>query len=61
MLRQLLQSVRHPFENEDGPTAVEYAVILVLIILACIAAITVFRGHGHLSFASVAYAIAWGS
>ena len=28
--------------DEDGPTAVEYAVILLLIFLACLTAITVF-------------------
>jgi pilus assembly protein Flp/PilA len=27
------------FEREDGPTAVEYAVMLALIIVVCIAAI----------------------
>lgn len=27
------------FRNEDGPTAVEYAVMLALIILVCVAAV----------------------
>ena len=32
-------SVRHFLVSEDGPTAVEYAVMLALIIVACVAAI----------------------
>ena len=32
--------IRTWFESEDGPTAVEYAVLLALILLAIISAIT---------------------
>jgi Flp pilus assembly pilin Flp len=60
MLRQFTPSLRQPSEREDGPTIGEYALILVLIILACVAAVTVFRGYGHISFASIAHAVAWG-
>jgi pilus assembly protein Flp/PilA len=30
------------FKNEDGPTAVEYAVMLALILLVCLVAIRTF-------------------
>jgi pilus assembly protein Flp/PilA len=39
-MRQWLDRTRRFLRAEDGPTAVEYAVMLALIIVACIAAIT---------------------
>ena len=38
-MNRLLSSVRTFLQSEDGPTAVEYAVMLALIILACIISI----------------------
>ncbi len=35
----LLKYVRRFLESEDGPTAVEYAVMLALIIVVCLLAI----------------------
>jgi pilus assembly protein Flp/PilA len=35
----LVQKVRFFLVSEDGPTAVEYAVMLGLLVLACIASI----------------------
>ncbi|MDR3639393.1 MAG: Flp family type IVb pilin [Isosphaeraceae bacterium] len=32
----LLSKCRHFLKSEDGPTAVEYAVMLALILVACI-------------------------
>jgi pilus assembly protein Flp/PilA len=32
----VLKNLRHFVESEDGPTAVEYAVMLALILVACI-------------------------
>jgi pilus assembly protein Flp/PilA len=40
--------------TEDGPTAVEYAVMLALIIVVCIAAITAVGGKTSETFQSVA-------
>ena len=40
MLSRLAQAAVHFLKREDGPTAVEYAVMLALIIVVCIAAIT---------------------
>jgi len=39
-LRKLARSVVRFIGSEDGPTAVEYAVMLALIIVVCMAAIT---------------------
>jgi len=38
---------------EDGPTAVEYAVMLALIVVVCIAAITALGGNANSTFSSV--------
>jgi pilus assembly protein Flp/PilA len=43
--------------REDGPTAVEYAVMLALIIVVCIAAITVLGSNANGTFADVGSAV----
>ena len=40
-------------KNEDGPTAVEYAVMLALIIVVCIAAITTLGTNANNTFSYV--------
>jgi len=45
-------------KNEDGPTAVEYAVMLALIIVVCIAAITTLGTNANNVFSSVGTSIA---
>jgi pilus assembly protein Flp/PilA len=39
---------------EDGPTAVEYAVMLALIIVVCIAAITTLGSNANQVFSNLA-------
>jgi pilus assembly protein Flp/PilA len=39
-MTSILKNVRHFIESEDGPTAVEYAVMLALILVACITIVT---------------------
>jgi pilus assembly protein Flp/PilA len=39
--------------NEDGPTAVEYAVMLALIIVVCITAIAVLGSNANNTFSYV--------
>jgi pilus assembly protein Flp/PilA len=39
--------------QEDGPTAVEYAVMLALIIVVCIGAITTLGGNALTTFTNV--------
>jgi pilus assembly protein Flp/PilA len=48
--RQLVQFLK----KEDGPTAVEYAVMLALIIVVCIAAITTLGSNANQTFGNVA-------
>jgi pilus assembly protein Flp/PilA len=40
-------------KREDGPTAVEYAVMLALIIVVCITAITALGTNANATFTSV--------
>ncbi len=40
MIARIPSLVRNFLEREEGPTAVEYAVMLALIIVVCIVAIT---------------------
>jgi pilus assembly protein Flp/PilA len=47
--------------NEDGPTAVEYAVMLALIIVVCIAAITTLGSNANGTFSDVGSAVNVGS
>jgi pilus assembly protein Flp/PilA len=39
--------------REDGPTAVEYAVMLALIIVVCITAITALGSNANVTFTTV--------
>ena len=48
-------------EAEDGPTAVEYAVMLALIIVVCIGAITTLGTNANKTFGNVALNTAVGA
>jgi pilus assembly protein Flp/PilA len=48
-------------KSEDGPTAVEYAVMLALIIAVCFAAIHTIGSNANNKFANVALNTAVGS
>jgi pilus assembly protein Flp/PilA len=52
-MRSLTQKVISFLKNEDGPTAVEYAVMLSLIIVVCIAAITTLGSNANATFSFV--------
>jgi pilus assembly protein Flp/PilA len=53
MIRKLTQSVVNFVKREDGPTAVEYAVMLALIIVVCITAITTIGTKANATFNTV--------
>jgi len=53
MFRRLTQNVLSFLKREDGPTAVEYAVMLALIIVVCIAAITTLGSNANSTFNTV--------
>jgi pilus assembly protein Flp/PilA len=38
-MRTFTSRIKHFLQSEDGPTAVEYAVMLALILVACIATV----------------------
>jgi pilus assembly protein Flp/PilA len=52
-MRNLLQGVKAFLQSEDGPTAVEYAVMLALIIVVCITAITTLGTNASAVFSNV--------
>jgi pilus assembly protein Flp/PilA len=48
-------------KDENGPTAVEYAVMLALIIVVCISAITLLGGNATSTFSNTSLNIAAGN
>ena len=50
MLSKLVRPVVRFLKAEDGPTAVEYAVMLALIIVVCIAAISALGSNASNTF-----------
>ena len=61
MFGQLARSAVEFLRREDGPTAVEYAVMLALIVVVCIAAITTLGRNANDSFANTSLAAALAS
>ncbi|MFM2096944.1 MAG: hypothetical protein RIS70_4068 [Planctomycetota bacterium] len=53
-MNMFASKVRRFLVSEDGPTAVEYAVMLALIIVVCLAAITAIGTRASSTFNSVA-------
>ena len=49
----MLNRVKQFLVNEDGPTATEYAVMLALIIIVCLAAVTLLGQKVSGIFSSV--------
>ena len=56
-MRSLTKSLVSFLKKEDGPTAVEYAVMLALIIVVCIAAITTLGSNANETFSFVGSSI----
>jgi len=53
-MNRLAQMVRRFLVSEDGPTAVEYAVMLALIIIVCLTAIRSVGTSANSTFTNVA-------
>jgi len=53
-MKKLQKWVVEFIKKEDGPTAVEYAVMLALIIVVCIAAVTTLGLNASKTFSSSA-------
>ena len=60
-MRQWLHKAARFLRAEDGPTAVEYAVMLALIIVVCIAAISALGSNASGTFNLVGSTINTGS
>ena len=52
-MRQLSSALVKFLKDESGPTAVEYAVMLALIVVVCIAAITALGSNANNTFTKV--------
>jgi len=50
----MLDCVKRFLSDENGPTAVEYAVMLALIVVVCITAITTLGTNASSTFSNVA-------
>jgi pilus assembly protein Flp/PilA len=60
-MRNLLRHARQFLVSEDGPTAVEYAVMLALIVVVCLTAIQAVGTNANSTFQSVASLLPSGS
>jgi pilus assembly protein Flp/PilA len=58
MLSRMSNAVTRFLKHEDGPTAVEYAVMLALIIVVCITAITALGTNANKTFTGVSNTLA---
>jgi len=53
-MKKFALRVRHFLASEDGPTAVEYAVMLALIVIVCLTAISSVGQNANTTFTNVA-------
>jgi len=60
-MSKVLAQLQAFLHDEDGPTAVEYAVMLALIVVVCITAITTLGNNANSTFSNVALNAAVGS
>lgn len=60
-MKKFANSVKQFIVSEDGPTAVEYAVMVALIIIACIATVRALGTQINSTFQSAQTELATGS
>jgi pilus assembly protein Flp/PilA len=56
-MKLLTSSVKQFLISEDGPTAVEYAVMLALIVIVCLTAIQTVGTNANTKFTAVGTAL----
>ena len=56
-MSKFVRNVVEFVKKEDGPTAVEYAVMLALIVVVCIAAVTAIGTNANSTFSAVGSSI----
>ncbi len=52
-MKHLLQNIERFLISEDGPTAVEYAVMLALIVVVCLGAIQAIGTNANATFTTI--------
>ena len=52
-MKSLAMKVHRFLVSEDGPTAVEYAVMLALIVIVCLTAITAIGSQANATFETI--------
>lgn len=52
-MKSIVTSVKNFLQSEDGPTAVEYAVMLALIVVVCLTAIQAIGTNANTKFGEV--------
>jgi pilus assembly protein Flp/PilA len=57
MSKWILRCIADFVKRDDGPTAVEYAVMLMLIVIVCIASITTLGSNTNAAFSFVGSSI----
>jgi pilus assembly protein Flp/PilA len=57
----LVNKLKRFLQSEDGPTAVEYAVMLALIIVVCLISIQTLGTNANTTFTNVSASLAAGS
>ena len=53
-MKNFMQKVQRFVKSEDGPTAVEYAIMLALIVIVCLTAIQAVGTNASSAFAKIA-------
>ena len=56
-MKSLVQKVQRFLVSEEGPTAVEYAVMLALIVIVCLTAITSIGTKANTTFGKMSSSI----
>lgn len=56
-MNKILNRIRNFIRAEDGPTAVEYAVMLAMIIVVCLAAVRTLGTNAKTTFTNIANSI----
>ena len=56
-MKPVIQKIRRFLVSEDGPTAVEYAVMLALIVVVCLTAISQVGSNASSTFNKVSNSI----
>ena len=60
-MKSLAKKVHRFLVSEDGPTAVEYAVMLALIVIVCLTAISSIGSNASQTFQNIANTLPTGS